>query len=498
MQPTPPPVQPHPPSSIETTKPRELRPLSAALRVLLRVDEGAYATLALAGELAKLPESERGLTTELCYGTLRQVTRLDRALGAQASRGLGKLDGTTRWLLRLGAYQLLFMKTQAHYVVDAVVHAVKRLRGPGLAGLTNAILRKLASQGEPPLPPYPAQAASPAAWSEVLQVHHSAPAWLTEALLKMMIDPREADALLKSLGQPAPTWLRLNPLRGSGEPAERLKLLGQALAKELAVAPTPHPLLPEAVELHGGHPFTGEAYGKGLFTAQDLAAQLTTRLLFADTVDGKLQLPEGALLDGCAGVGGKTCHLAALVDNQRDIDAVDRLPRKLSLCRDHAHRLGARRIRTIEADLLDPSAKLRKGYAAVLLDAPCSGSGVLRRHPEARLRPPQLQELTALQRALLDRLAKKVLPGGVLLYSVCSLLPEEGPAQIAAFLDRHPEFVPLPPAPSDPLFYAEGTGGSPLCERVPPFALRTYPHRHNADGFYAVRLLRTCPARPTE
>ncbi len=479
-----------PPHTDESHAPREERPIDVALRVLLRVNEGAYATLALAGELARrsIPESERAVVTELCYGTLRQALRLDRALAAQAPRGLNKLDETTRALLRLGAYQLLFMQARPHFVVDAVVTAIKRRRGGGLAGFANALLRKLAAAGEPKLPPYPAQSAPKSEWIKVLSLHHSMPEQLTAQLWDVVDGPVELDALLAAFGQPAPTWLRCNPLRGSQQDALR------ALTAELQVTPTCHPLLPEAIELHGGHPFGGTGFAKGLFTAQDLAAQLVTRLLFADTTDGKLVLPKGALLDGCAGVGGKTCHLAALTDNQRDIDAVDILPRKLELCRDHAHRLGCTKIRTIVTDLMLPTAPLRKSYAAVLIDAPCSGTGVLRRHPEARLKQPKLDELTALQARLLDRVATKVMPGGVLVYSVCSLLPAEGPAQITAFLSRHPEFVPLPPSPADPLFYG---GQSPLCESHSPFALRTYPHRHNADGFYAVRLLRACAARPT-
>lgn len=470
--------------------PSPQRPLDVALRVLLRVEEGAYATLALTGELNRhaLSESEKALVTELCYGTLRQALRLDRALSAHAPRGLHKLDATTKTLLRLGAYQLLFMQARPHFVVDAVVSTLKKKRGAGLSGFANALLRKLLTAKEPPLPPYPSLSAPKSAWIRVLAQHHSLSEELTSLLWDVVQSPTELDELLRALGQPASTWLRVNTLRGSSQDALT------TLRAELATAPTVHPQLPEAVELHGGHPFAGPAFAKGLVTAQDLAAQLVTRLLLSDTTEGTLKLPEGAILDGCAGIGGKTCHLAALLQNQRDIDAVDILPRKLELCRDHAHRLGCRRIHTISANLLDERAPLRPRYAAVLLDAPCSGSGVLRRHPEARSKPLHVDELTTLQAQLLDRVASLVMPGGVLVYSVCSLIPAEGPSQMAAFLARHPDFSPLPPSPQDPLFCA---GPTPLCEPSSPFALRTLPHRHNADGFYAVRLLRACTARPT-
>ena len=483
---------PHKTASPESRAPKQ-RPLDVALRVLLRVDEGAYATLALTGELSKqpLPETERALITELTYGSLRQVRRIDRALVAHAPRGLDKLDPTTRALLRLGAYQLLFMNAQPHFVVDAVVTTIKKRRGAGLAGFANAVLRKLHSTGEPPLPPYPPDGATQSQdkWCKLLALHHGLPDSIVAQFLAVLPDPREVDALLRALSQPASTWLRLNPLRGTRDEAL------SALRDELPEPPKPHALLSTAVELRSGHPFSGPGFAKGLYTAQDLAAQLTTQLLFATTEKGPLSLPAGAILDGCAGVGGKTCHVAALTQNQREIDAVDRLPRKLELLRDHAHRLGCTRIRTICCDLLDNKAALRPAYAAVILDAPCSGSGVLRRHPEARLRPPNIDELVTLQRQLLDRAAGLVVPGGVLLYSVCSLFVPEGPLQIAAFLARHPDFVPLPPPPDDPLFFS---GPSPLCEKKAPFALRTLPHTHNADGFYAVRLLRTCTAQPTE
>ncbi len=470
--------------------PSPQRPLDVALRVLLRVEEGAYATLALTGELNRhaLTDSEKALVTELCYGTLRQQLRLDRALSGHAPRGLHKLDATTKTLLRLGAYQLLFMQARPHFVVDAVVSTIKKKRGAGLSGFANALLRKLLTAKEPSLPPFPSESAPKSAWVSVLAQHHSLSEELTAQLWDVVQSPTELDELLRALGQPASTWLRINTLRGS--PTEALT----ALRAELATAPTVHPQLPEAIELHGGHPFAGPAFAKGLVTAQDLGAQLVTQLLLCDSPDGKLTLPEGAILDGCAGIGGKTCHLAALLQNQRDIDAVDILPRKLELCRDHAHRLGCRRIRTIPTSLLERHSALRKRYAAVLLDAPCSGSGVLRRHPEARSKPLHMDELTTLQAQLLDRAAELLVPGGVLLYSVCSLIAAEGPSQIAAFLAKHPDFSPLPPSPSDPLFRS---GPTPLCEPSSPFALRTLPHRHNADGFYAVRLLRACTARPT-
>ena len=475
---------------------RGVTALDVARRVLERVDEGAYATLALSGEIERLrlPAVARALCTELVYGTLRQLSRLDRALLAYAPRGLGKLDVPTRTMLRLGAYQLMFMRTPPHAAINQTVELVTRLRGKGLGGFANALLRRLSRDGEPALPPLvPLTTESSkrerTAYAEALAVRCALPRFVVDEALRRF-PAAEAEEFLKSLSTPAPTWLRLNSLRGDAESARR------ALRAELARQPGAgearlHPTLPEAVQLTAGHPFAGSAYAAGWFTAQDLGAQLVTRLLLADTRQGPLELPAGALLDACAGVGGKSTHLAALTRNRREIDAADLSARKLELCADHAHRLGCQHLRTLVADLTRPEAPLRPQYAAVLLDAPCSGLGVLRRHPEARQRigAAEVQSLVALQRRLLEALAARVAPGGVLVYSVCSYLDEEGPTQLAEFLSRHPEFSPLPPALTG-IFDPAAAPPPPLIDESALGALRTWPHRHDADGFYALRLRR--------
>lgn len=467
------------------------RVFDVALRVLSRVEDGAYATLALSGEMerAGLDAKERALCTELVYGTLRRALRLDRALAAYAPRGLGKLDAVVRSALRLAAYELLFTRSPKAAAVNDAVGAIGRLRGRGLGGFVNALLRRLATQGEPPLPPLPQVASGSGAedeqaLAERLAVQHALPTWLVQDALRRF--PRdEAGAFLQSLDEPAPTWLRLNTLRG---PAEQGLT---ALGAELKAPPLRHAGLAEAVRLSGGYPFHGAAYSAGWFLAQDLGAQLVARLLLCGTTAGPLVLPEGPMLDACAGVGGKTTHLAALTAGQRDIDAADRSARKLELCMEHARRLGCTRIRSLVADLsLPPTSRspLRKSYAAILLDAPCTGSGVLRRHPESRtrFRREQATELAGLQRKLLEALAPRLLPGGVLVYSVCSYLDEEGPAVVRSFLAAHPEFRPLPPDPDRAPFAGEGL----LDPASPEGALRTFPHRHDADGFFAVRLRR--------
>lgn len=442
-----------------------------ARRVLARVAEGAYATLALDGELrrAGLADADRALATELVYGVLRWRLRLDRALEAMTPRGLS-CDARTLDALRLGAYQLLRTRVPPHAAVDDAVEAARRLRGAGQAGFVNALLRRLARAGEPT--PTTLDKDERRAWE------HSTPPWII-AEVRAALGPEEStdeDALARTLSafnEAAPVWLRANALR-----THRDALASALQAERPRAELRPSALAPEALAVvRGGELFSTQASARGEFVAQDLGAQLVTLLL--DPRPGDL------LLDACAGVGGKSTHLAELTQNHATIDAADLSARKLALGRDTAHRLGAA-IHTLAADLCDPAAPLRPAYDRVLLDAPCSGLGVLRRHPELKWRrtTDDVRVLAALQARLLAALAPRVRPGGLLVYSVCTFTAAEGPEQVRAFLAAHPEFR-LEPAPTD------GERFHAWAElRAPDGALRTWPHRDGADAFYAARLRR--------
>ncbi len=414
----------------------------AARRVLRRVEQGqAYATLALGGALAGLSPADRGLATELVYGVLRHRARLDRALAAQAPRGL-KLPPGGMAALRVAAYQLLFLRVPAHAAVDDGVEAVKRLAGAPLARFANAVLRRLAEAGEPPPPNDP--------W-ERLEVVHSLPRWIAER-----VPPGEAEAFAAAVNEPAPLALRANLVRIT-RAALAERLAGERPGADIAMPAEP----PEALVVRGaGSPEALPSFQEGLHTVQDVAAQRVGRLCGA--------APGEDILDACAGVGGKTTHLAELAlqaGGPARVVAADKSRRKLDLCEDAARRLGLPGIRVLHADLTGDAA-LAPAYDRVLLDAPCSGLGVLRRHPEAKWRPPpDTAALAALQARLLGGLAPRVRPGGVLVYSVCTFTDEEGPAQVAAFLRAHPGF--------------RATG-----------ELRTWPHRDGSDAFFAVRLER--------
>jgi 16S rRNA (cytosine967-C5)-methyltransferase len=191
-------------------------------------------------------------------------------------------------------------------------------------------------------------------------------------------------------------------------------------------------VVPSALILDGGDPARDQAFLSGDWTVQDAGAQLV----------GHFAIPEGArpakILDACAGVGGKSTHLAELTDDRATIHAADQSGVKLGLLAETATRLGLSSITTHACDLTDPAAPLARDYELIVIDAPCSGLGVLRRHPDAkwRLTPDTIPRLAALQAQLLDAIATRLAPGGTLVYAVCTFTRAEGPDQIAAFAKR--------------------------------------------------------------
>jgi 16S rRNA (cytosine967-C5)-methyltransferase len=440
-----------------------------ARRTIRRVtSEGAFLGLALAGELerADLAPDDRGLATAIAYGVIRHQTRLDRALSAHARRGLGKLSPTVRVALAVAAYQILFLdRVPAHAAVNDAVSAVRRVAGPRMGGFANGLLRELARSGEPPLPDRANLAAH-------LEVACSLPRWIL-AELDRALPAGELEPAALAFSAPAPLWARFDPGRVSAE-----ALVETLTAERPGASVLPSALARGAARIAGiGSPETSASFQDGLWTVQDLGAQLVAHMIRPE--------PGQRVLDACAGVGGKSMHLAQLARGEALIDAADLSPRKLDLLRDTARRLQVSSVRPIESDLVRPGSELAARYGAILLDAPCTGLGVLRRHPERKGRgdASAIAELAALAGQLLDALAPRVAPGGLLVFSVCTITRAEGPDQLAGFLAAHPEFAVEPPSPSaevpdwSPVLAADGT-------------VHTWPHRQDADGFFAARLRR--------
>ena len=443
-----------------------------ARAVLEQVErERAFANRALSAALDRaraLSPEERALGTELVYGVLRRQTRLDRALEAVSDRGLGSLDPSVRIVLRVAAYQILFLdRIPAYAAVNEAVDACKNLRsGPRLAGLANALLRRLADRGEPPLPD---PQRDPLGY---LVEADGLPEWLARLAIDEL-GGAEAIAFGATIGSPAPLALRANRLR-----VDRAGLLARLAEERPGAEIAASDIAPDGVLVRRiDSPFLTGAFTEGLFAVEDVGAQIVAELCGA--------APGERILDACAGLGGKSAHLAALAGNQAEIDAADVSPAKLRQARELGRRLGVQGLTTIAADLTRPWADPARRYHRVLLDAPCSGLGVLRRHPEALARraPADLAPLAATQSRMLETIAPLVLPGGSLTYSVCTFDRQECEAVIEGFLRSHPMFRIEQGS--------ERAGASSVAWEALTDAggfVRTWPHRHDADAFFAVRL----------
>jgi 16S rRNA (cytosine967-C5)-methyltransferase len=379
-----------------------------ARRVLDRVTkEGAWATPALDGELARagLDERDRRLAAELVYGVLRHRTRIDRALAAHAD--LKKTPPRVLTVLRVAGYQLLFLRVAPYAAVDDAVAAAK-VDSPKLGGFVNAVLRKVHTHKEPPLPSAP---------RDRLEVEHSLPRWILDEL-----DAAGGLDHVAAFGEPAPIVARGNRRRTTRESLiEHFRAAG--------VTATPLSIAPMALRLEGlGDPARSPSFLAGLWTVQDAGAQLV----------GHVAAPRAGtrILDACAGVGGKSTHIAELTDDAASIDAADQNATKLGLLGETAARLGLSSIRRHAVDLL--AGDLPEPYDLIVLDAPCTGLGVLRRHPDAkwRLKPEDVARMAALQAQLLDAVIRRLAPGGALVYSVCTFTRAEGPDQIRALAQR--------------------------------------------------------------
>jgi 16S rRNA (cytosine967-C5)-methyltransferase len=437
-----------------------------AFEVLRRVEEGgAWASRALDAALASagaIDPREAGLATELVYGTLRRALSLDAALAPLSRRSLDSVDPAARVALRLGAYQLLHLGTPAYAAVGETVALAKRVDHGRAAGFVNAVLRALARA--PRLPEAPPLATDPAGHVAAAE---SVPRWLAEEWVAWL-GAEEALRLAAAMNGPAPLCAR-SPRRD--------ELLARARAAGLPAEPSARS--PSGLFLRGGSvEALARAAGGVPFQIQDEGAQLVT-LFSALDLAGK----DARVLDACAAPGGKSFHLAELLGPRGEVVAVEVHPRKAEALRREAEARGLSRVKVLCADAAHPVPGLEPGsFDAVLVDAPCAGLGTLRRHPELKLRrrPEDLARFAALQATILQACLGYARPGAPVTYAVCSLSRPEGPALAEAFLERGLSRAP-PPA------------GFPADALTPEGDLLTLPHRHGADGFFAVRLAGSQP-----
>lgn len=429
----------------------EARRVAAELCADMR--RGEMLDVAFESRVPALDARDRRWTQELVYGMLRRRTWLDAVLSNRVRGGLARLDPDVIDLLRLGVYQLLFMgSVPAYAAIAQMVELVKERHGMGASKLANAVLRRVDRERDAldvPVPTDPVDA---------LALSHSHPRWLVARWVGRW-GAAETEKLLRANNIEAPTVLR-----PYGVVREQL----EASLESAGVHGEEVPLVPSSIALTGGVSL-GElgAYRKGLFFVQDPGATLVTEYA---------SVPPGAIVaDLCAAPGGKALELARTTER---VYAIDKSAARSARMLANFRRVDARNITAFIGDARYPALR---PVDAVLIDVPCTGTGTFRRHPDARwrLKVSDLAVMAALQRSILRAAASAVKPGGLLVYSTCSLEPEENDSQIESFLAEHQDWRLDPPAE-----------GAVPASTIDAGRLRVLPQRHGVDGAFAARLRR--------
>jgi len=425
-----------------------LDPREAILGILRRVDDGAaFSNVLLYQTLSRRPfaAADQAFITEVTLGTLRQQGRLDYALAAVLDRPLASLPAPIRAVLRMGLYQILFLdRVPDAAAVDEAVRLARAHGHRGTAGLVNAVLRRLVSAGEAAPPPRSDFAAH-------LAVTLSHPRWLVERWIDRW-GVEETSARCAANNAPPPSVLRVNALRAS-PPDVLAALRARGMAAEAGG-------WPEAIRVRGPLGARLDLYEGGLVTMQDEGAMAVARQAAPRAGE--------TVLDAAAGTGGKATHLAELMGNRGRVLALDILPAKLRALAANATRLGIEIIEAHHLDAREAGRRFPAGADRVVLDAPCSGLGVIRRRPEIRWRvtPELLEKMMGLQGEMLSSAAAALRAGGRLVYAVCSTEPEEGEEVVRRFVARQQDRFEL------------------RAER------ELTPHRDGTDGFYIATLAR--------
>ena len=435
----------------------------AAADILFRVDrESGYADVLLGGRLPEFAPADRRLITRLVLGTIAWQGRLDYELKHLTRRELVSIQPVALEILRMGLFQLRFLdRIPQHAVVDTSVSIAKRsAQARQAAGFVNAVMRR-ATRETAPMPPRERDEKT------FLAVACSHPRWMVERFISWF-GAADAERLMAANNEAAPNAIRLNLARGSrAEIVERLGKDGFEIGASSRA--------PETIVLNGAPQFESGAYREGLFHAQSEASQMVARMLGPRA---------GAMVVDCAAApGGKSTHLAEMVGDVGRVIAVDMNRGGLRNARGLARRLRHPNIEFVCADLSAAAPIRPASVEYVLLDAPCTGLGTLREHPEIRwrLKPNDPARMAAIQLRMLDNAAALVRPGGAIVYSVCSLAPAEGEGVIDEFLKAHGEFeIDARPPNYDELKDLVDARGF----------MKTRPDVGGLDGFFAARLIR--------
>lgn len=431
----------------------------AAFDILRRVEgEGAYASSLLAVADESLRGDDRALCYELVLGVLRRRSWLDSVLEHFANRRMEAVDLPVRLALRLGLYQLrLLSRIPPSAAVNESVNLVRAAGLTSAASFANAVLRR--ATREPDYDPV-ASVSDPVA---KLAIDTSQPQWLIERWIGTFgFD--EAAALARASNEPAPVAFRLTARTiENQDQAERI--INQLIAAGAELQPSK--IAPNSWRVIGYRPaLLRELSRAGLIYLQDEASQLVTHLLNAQ--------PGDRVLDVCAAPGSKSTHTATLVP-LAFVVAADLYEHRLRTLRELAAMQGNDSIHIVVHDATYDLPFVEASFDRVLVDAPCSGTGTLRRNPEIRwrIRPADIAPLASKQERILANAAKVVRPGGTLLYSTCSLEEDENETVAEHFIKEHAEFTQLRPDVAPDLLTESG-------------AIRTWPHRQDVDGFFMI------------
>ncbi|MBO8125969.1 MAG: 16S rRNA (cytosine(967)-C(5))-methyltransferase RsmB [Firmicutes bacterium] len=452
-------------------KNRNPNPRKLAAEVVFEVAEAkAYADIALDRAVRRrtLTAQDRAFLTELVYGPIKYLRYLDYILSQFSQRPIDKLDPKLRSYARIGLYQIFLLD----HIPDpvAVYETVEAAKGDlhkGAIGYLNGLLRSASRQKENITWP---------AGNEYLGTIHSHPQWLVERWIALW-GREAAEALCKANNAIPPLTLRVNTLKTTRESLlTRLESLG--------IKAAPATLSPVGIKLLQGTSIPElTPLAEGHCQVQDIGSMLVSELLAPERGD--------FVLDACSAPGGKTTHLAQLMEDEGTIVAADVNPSRLRMVEENAERLGITCIQTQvqDAAFLHERDQWLEAFDKVLVDAPCTGTGVLRRRADSRWRKSEsdLVELPRLQKAILASSALTVKPGGVLVYSTCSIDPAENQEVVEWFLSQNPgweveDFRSFLKLPADYGTYLAGS------VNTRPEFLFLYSHREKTDGFFAARL----------
>lgn len=439
-----------------------------ALKVLYQVnEEDAYANLALDQALAQFKLADprdKGLATELVYGCVKYKGRLDWVINQFAKPKVQKMAPWIRNIIRLGLFQIMFLdKVPVSAAINESVKLAKKYGHPGTVKFVNGVLRNIVRKKEKIV--FPDIMKDPI---EHISIYYSFPMWLVERWVKDF-GVENTIKLCVYFNNPSPLWVRTNTLRTS-----RAQLVG--LLHNQGIHCRESEKVPEGIQILQSLDLGRlDLFKKGMFTVQDESSMLVGHVVKPQK--------EQIVLDVCSGPGGKTSHLAQLMEDSGKIFALDVHEHRLELIRQTCQRLGISIVETLLKDARFTTQIVKQLVDAVLVDAPCSGLGVLGRRPDARWRKKSedIGQLKILQREILTEAAQLVKPGGTLVYSTCTITSEENNEVIQEFLAENKDFY-LDKKLTEylPFDLEEGQEGW----------VQFLPFKHQMDGFFIARMLR--------